>query len=153
NPFVNEPGARMYRTGDIVRWRADGNLDFVGRTDHQVKVRGFRIELGEIESALIGHEKVASCVVIVREDVPGDKRIVAYVVAREGQQPSVRELRRHVAGLLPEYMVPSAVVLMTALPVTIRGKVDRRALPIPEGLRDLRHAYVAPRSAEEEAVA
>nr|AYM54552.1 protease do [Racemicystis crocea] len=144
DPFSTEPGARLYRTGDLVRWRADGNIEFLGRVDHQIKLRGFRIELGEIESALVQHPAVRDAVVLAREDVPSDPRLVAYLVPREAPLPGVSELRSYLHRKLPEYMVPAAFIELSELPRSPNGKVDRRALRAPTTLDSSAGSYVAP---------
>jgi amino acid adenylation domain-containing protein len=132
NPFDATAQARMYRTGDLGRWRTDGAIEFLGRNDHQVKIRGFRVELGEIEAQLARHEQIKEAVVIAREDVPGEKRLVAYVVPRDpSSAASVEELRAHLKAILPQYMAPSAFVTLGRMPLTPNGKPDRRALPAP----------------------
>ncbi|MFE3946037.1 amino acid adenylation domain-containing protein [Streptomyces sp. NPDC059118] len=143
-------GERMYRTGDLARWRGDGTLDYLGRTDDQVKVRGYRIELGEIEAALLGQEGVAQAVVIVREDVPGDMRIAAYLVPAEGTAVDTSGIRAGLGAVLPDYMVPSAILTLDALPLTVNGKLDRRALPAPDRTTALEVSYRAPRTSDEQ---
>jgi amino acid adenylation domain-containing protein len=146
DPFSCEPGARLYRTGDLGRWCADGTLEYLGRNDTQVKIRGYRIELGEIETQLARHERVREAVVVVQQQAPGLQRLVGYVTARAGgtslphassrddirSEPLAAQLHEYLQGLLPEYMVPSAFVVLPSLPLTPNGKLDRRALPAPE---------------------
>jgi acyl carrier protein len=149
-PF-GSPGGRMYRTGDIVRWTTNGELEFSGRTDEQVKIRGFRIELGEIESALAAHPGVGNVAVIAREDQPGTKRLVAYVVPAADEVVDSAGLRAYLTTTLPDYMVPSAFVVLDQLPLTPNGKLDRRALPAPDFAAAV--GYVAPRSEAERVMA
>ncbi|MEU7731472.1 amino acid adenylation domain-containing protein, partial [Streptomyces sp. NPDC040724] len=152
NPF-GVPGERMYRTGDVVRRRTDGRLDYLGRTDDQVKLRGYRIELGEIEAVVAAHPHVRQAAVIVREDVPGEPRIVAYVVPTPGTAPDARAVRAAAAAHLPEYMVPSAVVTLGALPLTANAKLDRRLLPAPASESYGVRAHTVPRGPLEESLA
>jgi amino acid adenylation domain-containing protein/non-ribosomal peptide synthase protein (TIGR01720 family) len=151
--FSNEPGARLYRTGDLTRYLPDGNIEFLGRVDQQVKIRGHRIELGEIETVLGEHPDVREVVVIAREDESGEKRLIAYVVSTE-QAPSVSELHSYLKEKLPQYMIPSAFMLIDEMPLTANGKVDRKALPAQDDARpELETLYTAPRTAVEEIVA
>jgi amino acid adenylation domain-containing protein len=146
NPFTGIPGDRIYRTGDLARYLPDGNLVCLGRIDHQVKIRGFRIELGEIEATMMKHPNVRQAVVVAREEQAGDKRLVCYVVAKQKPAPEATALHAYVRALLPEYMVPSAYVVLDALPLTPNGKIDRRALPAPSVFgAEPRKDYVAPR--------
>ncbi|WP_035982540.1 non-ribosomal peptide synthetase, partial [Bradyrhizobium sp. STM 3843] len=148
SPFAT--GERLYRTGDLARWRADGALDYLGRIDHQVKLRGFRIELGEIEAALLSHPSVEQAAVVVRDD-SGERRLVGYVTTRDDLPCEPEALRRHLQQLLPDYMVPSAIVRLASLPLSPNGKLDRNALPAPEwqGTGEI----IAPRNATEESLA
>ncbi|MEP7010534.1 MAG: amino acid adenylation domain-containing protein [Acidobacteriota bacterium] len=156
--FVPDPfgpsGSRLYRTGDLVRRQPEGPIEFLSRVDHQVKLRGFRVELGEIETALLSHPAVGSAIVVVREDVPGEKSLVGYVVPKQQAGFDVRELKALLKQRLPEYMVPSALILLDALPLNANGKVDRAALPSPsEGREGKADGFVAPRTPVEEVLA
>jgi amino acid adenylation domain-containing protein/non-ribosomal peptide synthase protein (TIGR01720 family) len=155
DPFAetwNETGARLYRTGDLARWLPAGELEFLGRIDHQVKIRGFRIELGEIEAVLARHPAVRECVVLAREDAAGSRFLAAYLAAR-GEEPPVAELIDFLRRHIPEYMVPSAFVILPALPLTANGKVDRKVLPAPERSRDEGTSFVPPGDPVEELLA
>ena len=152
SPF--EPGERLYRTGDMARWLPDGALECLGRADTQVKVRGFRIELGEVETILGRHDAIGRCVVVVREDEPGDKRLVAYFESASETVPAASDLRTHLRNDLPDYMIPSAFVALDKLPLTPNGKFDRKALPRPDqGRTEVETGYVAPRDSLEVALA
>jgi aryl carrier-like protein len=144
----------MYKTGDLARWLPNGNLEFLGRIDHQVKVRGIRIELGEIEAALSQHPGVREAAVLAREDLPDEKRLVAYVVPQPGQSLGGSKLRSYLKEKLPAYLLPSIFISLESLPHTPSDKVDRQALPAPERhLSELEQAFVAPRTAVEEILA
>lgn len=153
DPFGKEPGARLYKTGDRVRWRVDGHLEFHGRLDHQVKIRGFRIELGEVEAVLTEHPGIRESVAVAHADTSGEQRLVGYLVP-QGTAPSASEVRDHLRTRLPDYMIPSAFVFLERLPLNPNGKVDRRALPAPD-MNQMSQAatYVAPRGHREEVLA
>ncbi|HEU5383698.1 MAG TPA: amino acid adenylation domain-containing protein [Ktedonobacteraceae bacterium] len=152
HPFSQEAGARLYRSGDQARYRPDGTIEFLGRTDHQVKLRGFRIELGEIEQALRQHPAVRDCAVLAQEETPGNRQLVAYVVPDREQEVTGQELRNHLSSTLPAYMLPAFFMLLPALPLTSNGKLNRQALPRSEFIRT-REAIVAPATALEEHLA
>ena len=146
NPYSRTPGAWMYRTGDLARWRPDGEIEYLGRLDFQVKIRGFRIELGEIEALLAAHPEVQENVVLAREDTPGNQRLIAYVVPMPSRQPSANNLSWYLKDRLPGYMLPSGFVFLEALPLTKNGKLDRKALPVPDTARaDNHEAFEGPR--------
>jgi acyl carrier protein len=131
DPFSGVSGARLYRSGDLARYRSDGTLEYLGRADDQVKIRGYRVELGEIEAAIAAERRVQACAVLAREDEPGNKHLVGYVVHRDGEVPDTDELRGVLKETLPDYMIPAQFVYLDSLPLTPNGKVDRRALPAP----------------------
>lgn len=143
DPFSADPQARMYKTGDLGQWRADGAIDYLGRNDHQVKIRGFRIELGEIEAQLLTHPQVKQAAVLARDEGAGDKRLVAYLVPQESA-PAIDHLRSHLKTTLPEHMVPSAFVALPRMPLTPNGKLDRRSLPAPDSAAYVHQDYEAP---------
>jgi len=155
DPFVTDPEAKMYRTGDRARYLEDSNIEFLGRGDDQVKIRGFRIELGEIEAVLAHHASIKQAVVIAREDEQGDKRLLAYVVkTRESSgagDVNGEDLRTYLKQQLPDYMVPQSVVVLAKIPLNANGKIDRQALPEPEEAQQ--KTYVAPRTATERTIA
>jgi amino acid adenylation domain-containing protein len=153
DPFVSDAETLMYKTGDLGRWQEDGTIEYLGRNDDQVKIRGFRIELGEIEALLERHAEVKGAVVVAREDVSGEKRLVAYLTRHGQSDLSVEELRGYLQSVLPEYMVPSAFVMLESLPLTPSGKLDRRALPAPEIGAYVSEEYEAPQGEVEKILA
>ena len=154
NPFSTNRRARLYKTGDLARYLPDGNIEYLGRLDHQVKIRGFRIELGEIEAVLSQHPAVQETIVVAREDTPGDKRIVAYLVSKTETPPTISDLHAHLKQKLPDYMVPSAFVILKEMPLSPNGKIDRKALPAPDQSRpQLKDGYVAPQTDPERILA
>ncbi|MBN1993219.1 MAG: amino acid adenylation domain-containing protein [Anaerolineae bacterium] len=153
HPFSDRPGARLYKTGDIARYWPDGNIEYLDRLDHQVKLRGFRIELGEIEALLNRHQAIKQAVVMLREDNESDSRLAAYVVFQQHSSLSANELRHYLAQYLPDYMLPSVFVPLDAFPLGASGKIDQRALPVPEAISAEPKNYVAPRSPVEKLLA
>ncbi|MEW6735288.1 MAG: amino acid adenylation domain-containing protein, partial [Acidobacteriota bacterium] len=152
--FSQQPGARLYRTGDLARYLSNGEIEYLGRVDHQVKIRGFRIELGEIETLLAQHPAIKDVVVLAREDEPGNKRLVAYLVCQQGNLPTITELRSYLKEKLPEYMLPAVYMILDNMPLTANGKVDRRALPVPDLTRpQLKEEFVAPQTWQERQLA
>ena len=155
DPFSTVKDQRMYKTGDLARYRPDGNIEYIGRIDHQVKLRGFRIELGEVEAALARQDEVRSSVVIVREDTPGDQRLVAYVIRNQNCADTANEdkLRNSLSEFLPGYMIPSFFILMDAFPLTPTGKIDRKALPVPKARQRSISGYIQPETEIEKTLA
>ena len=153
NPFCQESTAYLYKTGDLVRYLPDGNIEFVGRKDDQVKIRGYRIELGEIETILGQHDSVGDAVVVVREDMLGDKRLIAYVAPKGERQPNVNQLKAYLTEQLSEYMVPAVIIVLDKIPLTPNGKADRRALPIPASGTGSKESFIAPSTAVEKMLA
>jgi hypothetical protein len=152
--FDTKPQARLYRTGDLARYRPDGNIEFLGRIDHQVKIRGYRIELGEIETWLGQHPAVQKAVVIAREDIPGDKRLVAYLIPQQRQKLVGSELRDYLKEKLPEFMIPSNFITLDAFPLTPNRKIDRKALPAPGQVQiEPETTYVPPTNDLEQTIA
>lgn len=153
DPFSKTAQARLYRTGDMGRWRTDGTVEYLGRNDHQVKIRGYRIELGEIETQLATHALVKDAVVVARMDIPGEQQLVAYFTSHDEGVPGSDELRTHLRAVVPDYMVPTAFVLLDRIPLTPNGKVDARALPAPEFCSQASHGYELPQGGIEERLA
>jgi amino acid adenylation domain-containing protein/FkbH-like protein/non-ribosomal peptide synthase protein (TIGR01720 family) len=153
NPFDKAGVSKLYKTGDLARYLPDGNIEYLGRIDNQVKIRGFRIELGEIETVLTQNPQVQSSVIIARENTPGNKRLVGYIVPQKEATPTSNELRQYLKGKLPDYMIPHVFVILESLPLTPNGKIDRRALPAPESSSELLGKYVAPRTFIEDTLA
>jgi non-ribosomal peptide synthase protein (TIGR01720 family) len=153
DPFSFDPLARLYKTGDLVRYSIDGSIEYIGRIDNQVKIRGFRIELGEIETALLTHPAVSQAIAIAREDELGKKQLIAYVVCHASQSATISELRQFLKDRLPEYMQPAAIVILENFALTPNGKIDRRALPAPDLTQQLEEEYVAPRDEIEQTLA
>jgi acyl carrier protein len=153
DPFRDNPEARLYKTGDLGRWLADGSIEYLGRNDFQVKIRGFRIELGEIEARLAACAGVKEAVVLAREDAPGDKRLVAYLTAQPGAELSAAELRSALARDLADYMVPSGFMVLEQFPLTPNGKLDRKTLPAPDASALHNREYAAPQGEVETALA
>jgi aryl carrier-like protein len=152
DPFQADPQARMYRTGDVGRWRVDGTIEYLGRNDSQVKIRGYRIELGEIEAQMLKCEGVGEAVVLAQDGVSGEKRLVAYYTVKR-EEPTIERLRSQLESKLPQYMVPSAYVRLESMPLTPNGKLDRRALPVPAGEASGQRGYEVPQGELESTLA